>query len=128
MRIAAALILLAAAPAAAQVSTGNVPGAAAVAQFSRELGVNSSSRHFHDGARGGDPAYEDTIRRAGAWGECVAAAAPVDSRNYLLAQRTTSLLRWNFRRCERKVGQFAGADLTRVRRAAILDALRTTAG
>ena len=125
MRIAAvALALLTAAPAAAQVSvsTNNIPSAAGTAAFAR--GLNDSPQFRDNYIYGYEDVYETNLRRAGAWGECVATAAPADSREYLLRQRTTSLLRWSFERCQRKVGQFAGYGVINIRRAALLDALR----
>ena len=123
MRIALALIcLVAAAPAVAQVSTASIPSDAGAREFAR-LNADAPQIRYFDW-RGQEAAFEDNIRRAGAWGQCVAAAAPEASRAYLATAQTTARLRWNFERCQRKVGQFDGASVGRVRRAALIDALR----
>lgn len=127
--VLAVALLLVTAPVAAQVSTRNIPSAALTERFAREQGSGRENNNFfaRDNSIWAARDFEVNLSRAGAWGECVATAAPADSRAYLLSQRTTALLRWSFARCQRKVGQFDGANVVNVRRAALLDALRSPA-
>lgn len=124
MRIVIALTcLLACAPAAAQVASSAVLSAP-VGQGSAPF-TAATGQFRGDERRDPNAELADIARRAGAWGQCVVAAASPDSRAYLTTQRTTALLRWSFERCQRKVGLLNSASVDSVRRAALLDALRT---
>lgn len=125
MHRAIALALCAAAgPAFGQASvTISRPGPSLSANDQAQFASHSFDPGYR--FRQSDPAV---IGRAGAWGRCVVDAAAPDARAYLAGGRVTQPLRWQFNRCERKVGLSGLVNNTAVSRAALTDALRPRAG
>jgi hypothetical protein len=122
-----ALIAAAAVPAAAQTSAGSPASVTISSPPGRGVALGSDVQ-FRDVFRyGQDEVYETNIRRAGAWGRCVAEDSPGDAQAYLAGERVTQRLRWNFNRCLRHVGGFTGSAQPAILRASLTDALRTRA-
>lgn len=77
----------------------------------------------YEGGVGDRWTREALIERAGAWGRCVAAAAPDQSAAFDRSGIAAPALTPVFKACRREVGQLDGVLTTDIRRAAIRDAL-----
>lgn len=100
---------------------GNLTSASPSAQDFARFASHVREGFYRAGAGQAD------IARAGAWGRCVVARAPEDSRAFASSLQTTTRLRWMFERCLRGVGDFALSGAGTIRRAALIDALRPPA-
>lgn len=122
-RLAALTLFLASAPALPQsdIRTPSQKEAARVLSAADgEINTSGSRKFAYD--RGGR-LDNGALLRAGAWGRCVAAAAPDLSRAYLDTRSPAPALRPVFKTCLRQTGAFTGSSWGEVRRAAISDAL-----
>lgn len=120
MRLLTVLALLVAGPAAAQSFRAADQGRA-IQLYRINVAASTGVNSFDSSTR--PESNERSIRRAGAWGRCVAAASPDLSVAYVRTRVADSALKPVFRSCRRRTGDFAGAGMASIRLAAVADAL-----